>query len=110
MSGHASRGDPRRALILLVLVSAMPSRPAEAGKRAQALGMEERVACQEDLDALARQQRARAAGLAQVPDGGPAAAAASRRRAEDTVRLSRALQSLWGRAITPAQLQAEMNR
>ncbi len=77
------------------------------GTKAPELSFEQRVQAQARLEQLAARDRARAAG---VPAGPPLGAAPLRDKVRATLDKSAALEHYWKRAITPAQLQAEIDR
>lgn len=83
---------------------------AWGGSPALALSLEERVACQRAVDAVHWRHRHAPGATPALPFEQAVPLAHSRRQAEDTMRKSVALDRRWGRPITAAQLQAELDR
>ena len=94
----------RRALWLLMgLAAATPT-------VAQNLSLEDRVACQRAIDNVYWRHRSQAGGTPRLAFEQAVPASVSRRKAEDVVRKSVALAQWWDTTLTPAQLQAELDR
>jgi len=95
-------------VLLIVLLSSAP--PAQVGRAAQALSLNERITYQQALDAVTWQhtlfpsQRDKPSLAHALPSE------LSQRKVEDSLRQSNALAALWSRPLTPEQLQAEMQR
>jgi N-acetylneuraminic acid mutarotase len=78
--------------------------PAQA-----ALSLADRIACQRAIEAVQWRHRGAASGT-RLPFAQAVPPAVLRRRAEDAARQSAALAAWWDDPITPAQLQAELDR
>jgi N-acetylneuraminic acid mutarotase len=98
---------PVLAALTLSLAALSPA--AFAGGAALSLGS--RVSCQRAVEAVyARHRGVPADAARRLPVEPPLAQAVVRRKAEDAVRKSNALARWWNTEITPAQLQAELDR
>jgi N-acetylneuraminic acid mutarotase len=103
-----------RLLWAIVLVSSMAVVPAGASNLAasRTLSIEERIAAESAIEQVYWSHRiwpkdnpGPKPPLSEVMPG-----SAIRAKVEDDLRKSRAVETIWGRSITPAELQAEMNR
>lgn len=74
------------------------------------LSLEDRVACQRAIDNVYWRHRSQAGSAPRLAFEQAVPASVSRRRAEDVVRKSVALAQWWDTALSPAQLQAELDR
>src|SRR5512141_2863993 len=90
--------------------SATAALPAQVSRASHALTVDERIAYQRALDAVAWQHTL-------FPSSGDKPSLAqvippeiSQRKVEDALRESNALATLWSRPLTPVQLQAELER
>ena len=101
------------ALVLIAVITFYPERPGHAANhKRQQLTFEDRVAAQRAIEAVYHQRRL-------WPEGNPQPKpplddvmldAAIRAKVEDYLRKSAALEAYWRRAITPDELQADLDR
>ena len=91
-------------------LAVMAGLTASQGALAADLSLEDRVACQRAVEQVYWRHRGATGEAARLPFEQAVPEAVLRRKAEDAVRKSAALASGWSAEITPAQLQAEIDR